>query len=111
VVYVALAQEIAMRKTGILLALLAALLPAGCSHTRETRLVGDPNWLAGETRPCIMHDLTYLECGYSDAEGYFQQSETKEVHTFSVTFNKEPVGALSVWECTKKESSVFCKDM
>lgn len=100
-----------MRKATILLALSAMFMSAGCSHTKETRLVGDPNWLAGETRPCIMHDLAYLECGYSDAQGYFEESKTKEVHSFLVTFNKEPEGALSVWKCTRKEDSIVCKDM
>jgi hypothetical protein len=93
------------------LALSAIFLLAGCSRTRETRVVGDPNWLAGETRPCIMHDVSYLECGYSDEQGYFKPSSTKQVHTFSVTFSKEPTGNLSVWECMSKESSISCKEM
>jgi len=113
--YAAIAEGIGMGKgkgrTAILLALSAMFLLAGCSHARETRLLGDPKWLAGESRPCIMHDLAYLECGYSDAQGYFEESKTKEVHSFLVTFNKEPEGALSVWKCTRKADSISCKDM
>lgn len=101
-------REIEMRKMTIFLAFSAMSLVAGCSHKRDTRVVGDPHWLAGEARPCIMHDVTYLECGYSDAEGYFKESDKKEVHMFSVTFSKEPEGALSVWKCTRNASSISC---
>jgi hypothetical protein len=87
------------------------LLLAGCSHTKETRVIGNPNWLPGEIRPCVMHDVTYLECGYSDAQGYFKESGMKEVHTFLVTFSKKPEGALSVWKCARKESSISCEQM